>query len=46
MKQIKTYNAIANKGLDKFSRDQYEVSSEFSAPDAILLRSQKLHEEP
>jgi D-3-phosphoglycerate dehydrogenase len=46
MKQIKTYNAIANKGLDKFSRDKYEVSSEFSAPDAILLRSQKLHDEP
>lgn len=46
MKKIKTYNAIANKGLDKFSRERYEVSSEFSSPDAILLRSHKLHQEP
>ncbi|MCJ2377487.1 3-phosphoglycerate dehydrogenase family protein [Vibrio sp. ZSDZ34] len=46
MKLIKTYNAISAKGLDIFPRDQYEVSSECSHPDAILLRSQKLHDEP
>jgi D-3-phosphoglycerate dehydrogenase len=46
MKLIKTYNTISAKGLDIFPRDQYEVSSECSHPDAILLRSQKLHDEP
>ncbi|WP_295894450.1 3-phosphoglycerate dehydrogenase family protein [uncultured Vibrio sp.] len=46
MKLIKTYNAISSKGLDVFPRDSYEVSSECSLPDAILLRSQKLHQEP
>lgn len=45
MKKIKTYNAISNQGLDKFSRDKYEVCSEFGEPDAILLRSHKLHDE-
>jgi len=44
--KIKTYNQISSKGLDRFSRDHYEVSSEISRPDAILVRSQKLHEEP
>ncbi|MCK6262967.1 phosphoglycerate dehydrogenase [Vibrio sp. ZSDE26] len=46
MKLIKTYNAISAKGLDIFPREHYEVSSECSHPEAILLRSQKLHEEP
>lgn len=44
--KIKTYNAISVKGLDRFSRDRYEVASEIGHPDAFLLRSQKLHDEP
>lgn len=46
MFRIKTYNAISSKGLNRFGRDTYEVSSECSAPDAYVLRSQKLHGEP
>ncbi len=44
MYKILTYNAISVKGLDKFPRDSYEVASEISTPDAILLRSQVLQE--
>jgi len=44
--KVKTYNQISSKGLDRFSRDRYEISSEISQPDAILVRSQKLHDEP
>lgn len=45
MYKIKTYNQISTRGLDRFSRDNYEVSSESSAPDAYVLRSHKLHGE-
>lgn len=44
MHKIRTYNAISVKGLDRFSRDSYEVASELPNPDAFLIRSQKLHE--
>ncbi|MEH6473216.1 MAG: phosphoglycerate dehydrogenase [Halopseudomonas sp.] len=44
MHQIRTYNSISVKGLDKFSRDSYEVASELPNPDAFMLRSQKLHD--
>ncbi|PID43458.1 MAG: 3-phosphoglycerate dehydrogenase [Proteobacteria bacterium] len=46
MKKIKTYNQIALKGLEIFPRDKYEVASEIQHPDGIVLRSQKLHDEP
>jgi len=46
MFKIRTYNQIASKGLDRFPRDRYEIASEFTQPDAILLRSHKLHGEP
>lgn len=46
MKKIRTYNNIAEKGLSIFSKDSYEVSSSCETPDAILLRSHKLHDEP
>ena len=46
MYKIRTYNQISAKGLDRFPREHYEIASEFSTPDAILLRSQKLHDEP
>lgn len=45
MYKIKTFNQISVKGLERFARDKYEVSSETTNPDAILLRSHKLHNE-
>lgn len=42
MYKIRTFNAISVKGLERFGRDKYEVASELSAPDAVLLRSHKL----
>ena len=42
MHKVRTYNAISTKGLDRLGRDCFEVSSDMSAPDAILLRSHKL----
>ncbi len=45
MFKVKTYNAISDKGLSRFSTEKYQVSSEESAPDAYVLRSQKLHDE-
>jgi len=44
MFKVRTYNAISVKGLDRFSRDRYEVASELPHPDAFLIRSQKLHD--
>jgi D-3-phosphoglycerate dehydrogenase len=41
-KQVLTLNQISLKGLDRLPRDQYEIASEFTKPDAILLRSYKL----
>ncbi len=43
MFQIQTLNKIAPEGLDLFPRETYEVASEFSDPDAIILRSYDLH---
>ena len=42
MRHIKTFNAISNKGLDRFSKDRYVVSEEMDTADAILLRSHAL----
>ncbi|MDM3870517.1 phosphoglycerate dehydrogenase [Porticoccus sp. W117] len=44
MYKVRTYNQISAKGLDRFPRDNYEIASEFAAPDAFMLRSQKLHD--
>ena len=44
-RQILTLNQISLKGLDRLPRDCYELASEFSHPDAILMRSYKLQEE-
>ena len=46
MYKIRTYNTISVKGLDRFPRAQFEVGSDVAHPDAFLLRSQKLHDEP
>lgn len=43
-KRILTLNQISLKGLERLPRDRYEIASEFSQPDAILLRSHKLQE--
>lgn len=45
MFKVRTYNQISSKGLDRFSRDKYEIASEFTEPDAFILRSHKLHDE-
>ena len=42
MYKVLTLNQISVKGLDRFPREDYELASEFSHPDAILLRSHKL----
>jgi len=44
MYRILTLNNISVAGLDRLPRDHYEIASEFSAPDAILLRSYKMHD--
>ncbi len=42
--KIQKINNIASKGLDRFPSATYEVGSEINDPDAIILRSQKLHD--
>ena len=44
MYKIQTLNNISVVGLDRLPRDKYEVASEMSAPDAILVRSAKMHD--
>ncbi len=44
MYKILTLNKISPKGLDHFNRDSYEVASEISNPDAVVLRSYKMHD--
>ncbi|MCH9739382.1 MAG: phosphoglycerate dehydrogenase [Epsilonproteobacteria bacterium] len=44
MLKIQTLNQISSRGLDLFPRDGYEVASEFSSPDAVVLRSFKMHD--
>jgi len=43
--KILTLNQISVKGLERLPREQYEIASEFTAPDAILLRSHKMQSE-
>lgn len=44
MYKIQTLNNISIKGLERFTRDKYEVASEIGHADAIMLRSHKLSE--
>ncbi|MCU7852185.1 MAG: phosphoglycerate dehydrogenase [Candidatus Thiodiazotropha sp. (ex Monitilora ramsayi)] len=44
MYKILTLNNISVAGLDRLPRDSYEVASEIAHPDAILLRSYKMHD--
>jgi len=43
--KIKTFNAIAEKGLNILQDKKFEVSDGLSDPDAIILRSHKLKKE-
>ena len=43
MYKIQTLNNISVAGLERLPRDAYEVASEMSHPDAILLRSYNMH---
>jgi len=44
MFKILTLNNISVTGLDRLPRDNYEIASEIGHPDAILLRSFKMHD--
>ena len=44
MFKILTLNNIAETGLKRLPRDRYEVGPDIKAPDAILVRSQSMHE--
>jgi len=44
MYKILTLNNISVKGLDRFPRDHYELASEISHPDAVLVRSFNMHD--
>lgn len=44
MFKIQTLNNISQVGLNKFPTDRYEIADDQSAPDAIILRSTKIHD--
>ncbi|MFP4163223.1 MAG: phosphoglycerate dehydrogenase [Chitinispirillaceae bacterium] len=44
MYKIQTLNKISTKGLELFPRDDYEIASEFTSPDAVVLRSYKMND--
>lgn len=44
MYKILTLNNISVAGLERLPRDRYEIASEIQHPDAILLRSFKMHD--
>lgn len=43
MYKIQTYNNIAQAGLACFPADEFEIGPDVASPDAILLRSHKMH---
>lgn len=44
MFKVLTLNNISVTGLDRLPRDNYEIASEIQNPDAVLLRSFKMHD--
>lgn len=44
MYKVQTLNKIAASGLAQLDLDKYEIASEITNPDAILVRSAKLHD--
>jgi D-3-phosphoglycerate dehydrogenase / 2-oxoglutarate reductase len=43
MFKIQTLNNISVRGLERLPRDRYEVASEISNPDGVLVRSADMH---
>ncbi len=43
MYKIQTLNNISVAGLNRLPRERYEVASEVGTPDAVLVRSAKMH---
>ncbi|MFW5450726.1 MAG: phosphoglycerate dehydrogenase [Methylophagaceae bacterium] len=44
MFKVLTLNNISVTGLDRLPRDNYEIASEIQHPDAVLVRSFKMHD--
>ena len=44
MYKIMTLNKISPKGLENLPRNGYEIASEIPNPDAIIVRSYKMHD--
>ncbi len=44
MFRIQTLNPISATGLEQFPRELYEVASKIQDPDALLVRSQNMHD--
>jgi D-3-phosphoglycerate dehydrogenase len=44
MFKIQTLNNISVVGLNRLPRESYEIASELASPDAILVRSAKMHD--
>lgn len=44
MYKVRTLNSIAVAGLRRLPRNRYEVASDISKPDAIILRSFNMHD--
>jgi D-3-phosphoglycerate dehydrogenase len=44
MYKIQTLNNISVRGLERLPRDAYEIASDITAPDAIMVRSFKMHD--
>ena len=45
MYKIRTFNVISDVGLSRFPLDRYHVGPDIGQPDALILRSHKLHDE-
>ncbi|WP_199699408.1 Rossmann-fold NAD(P)-binding domain-containing protein [Oleomonas cavernae] len=43
MFKIQTLNNISVLGLERLPRERYEVASELSSPDAVMVRSADMH---
>ena len=46
MFKILTYNNISSAGLERLPGDRFEIAAQIENPDAILLRSFNLHDQP
>ena len=44
MHKIQTLNKIDSEGLKNFPLDQYEIASDLTNPDAVIVRSFKMHD--